>query len=57
MKRPEHVIVRALDENGKEITVEGRGLLAKCLCHELDHLDGKVFVDQIIEPEEVEPEE
>ncbi len=57
VKRPEHVIVRALDENGKEITVEGRGLLAKCLCHELDHLDGKVFVDQIIEPEEVEPEE
>ena len=34
---------RTFDENGKEITVEGTGLLAKCLCHELDHLDGIVF--------------
>ena len=49
LKRPERVVVRALDENGKEITVEGTGLLAKCLCHELDHLDGIVFKDKIIE--------
>ncbi|WP_066686490.1 peptide deformylase [Christensenella intestinihominis] len=49
VKRPEHVVVRALDENGKEVTVEGSGLLAKCLCHELDHLDGVVFKDKIIE--------
>jgi peptide deformylase len=49
LKRPERVIVRALDENGEEITVEGTGLLAKCLCHELDHLDGIVFKDKLIE--------
>ena len=49
LKRPERVVVRALDENGKEITVEGTGLLAKCLCHELDHLEGIVFKDKIIE--------
>lgn len=49
LKRPEQVIVRALNENGEEITVEGTGLLAKCLCHELDHLDGIVFKDKLIE--------
>ena len=50
VKRPERVAVRAMDENGDEITVEGTGLLAQCLCHELDHLDGIVFTDKIIEP-------
>ena len=35
LKRPERVVVRALDENGKEITVEGTGLLAKCLCQDV----------------------
>lgn len=49
LKRPEQVIVRALNENGEKITVEGTGLLAKCLCHELDHLDGIVFKDKLIE--------
>lgn len=49
VKRPEHVIVRALDENGSEITVEGTGLMAKCLCHEIDHLDGICFTDKIEE--------
>ena len=49
LKRPERVVVRALDENGKEITVEGTGLLAKCLYHGLDYLDGIVFKDKIIE--------
>ena len=47
--RPQKVTVQALDENGEEFTIEGEGELAKCFCHEIDHLDGKVFVDQVIE--------
>jgi peptide deformylase len=47
--RPEKVCVRYLDENGQEITIEAEGLLAKCLCHELDHLDGIVFTDKVTE--------
>ena len=38
--RPEKVKVRAQDRNGEPIEVEGEGILAVCLCHELDHLDG-----------------
>lgn len=48
-KRPAKVTVEALDENGKPFRIEGEGDMAKCLCHELDHLDGKVFVDQVTE--------
>lgn len=43
--RPKEVTVKALDENGKPITVKGKDLLAQALCHEIDHLDGKLFVD------------
>ena len=49
VRRPSEVTVKALDENGKSITVKGKGLLAEALCHEIDHLDGKLFVD-IMEP-------
>ena len=49
VRRPSEVVVKALDENGKPITVKGKGLLAEALCHEIDHLDGKLFVD-IMEP-------
>lgn len=45
--RPQRVIVRALDETGKEITLTGEGDLAKCFCHELDHLDGIVLPDRV----------
>ena len=45
VERAEKVTVKALDENGKEITIKGEGLLAQCLCHELNHLDGILFVD------------
>ena len=47
--RPEKVKVRAQDRNGEPIEVEGEGLLAVCLCHELDHLDGILYVDKMIE--------
>ena len=44
-KRPMHVTVKALDRNGNVIEVRGTGLLAKALCHEIDHLDGKLYID------------
>ncbi len=47
--RPEKVTVKALDENGNEIILTGEGDLAKCFCHEIDHLNGIVFVDKVIE--------
>ena len=46
--RPAEVIVEALNENGKKIKIKGEGLLAQALSHELDHLDGVLFVDKII---------
>ena len=45
--RPNHVICKALDRDFNEITVEGTELLARCICHELDHLDGVVYVDKV----------
>ena len=47
--RPEKVRVRAQDRKGKPFEIEGEGLLARCLCHELDHLDGVLYVDKMIE--------
>jgi peptide deformylase len=44
-KRPMHVTVKALDRNGNTVEVHGSGLLAKALCHEIDHLDGKLYID------------
>ncbi len=44
-KRPMHVTVRALNRHGQEIQVSGSGLLARAFCHELDHLDGKLYID------------
>ncbi len=48
-KRPAHVTVRATNRHGEEFEVTGSDLLARALCHELDHLDGKLFVDCMIE--------
>jgi len=47
VRRAEHVQVVALDEDGKERTIEAEGLLAVALQHEIDHLDGKLFIDRI----------
>ena len=49
VKRPTRVVVRAKDRRGREFTVEGTGLLAVALCHEIDHLDGILYVDKMIE--------
>ncbi len=46
--RPAEVTIEALDENGKKIKIKGEGLLAQAISHELDHLDGILFVDKII---------
>lgn len=45
--RPSTAVVRAQDRHGKPVTVEGTGLLARALQHELDHLDGVLFVDRL----------
>lgn len=47
--RPQRVIVEALNQNGEKITIRGEGDMAKCLCHEIDHLDGIVFWDKVTE--------
>jgi peptide deformylase len=48
VKRPESVIVRALNEKGEQVEINGTGLLARALCHEIDHLDGILFIDKAI---------
>ncbi|HLP98149.1 MAG TPA: peptide deformylase [Sideroxyarcus sp.] len=47
VRRAERVTVRALDEHGKPFTFEAEGLLAVCIQHEMDHLEGKVFVEYL----------
>ena len=45
--RPARVVVKGLDLEGKERTYEGRELLARAFCHEIDHIDGLLFVDRL----------
>ena len=47
MTRPARVLLRATLLDGKEVMVECGGLLARCLQHEIDHLDGVLFYDRI----------
>lgn len=49
LTRPEKVTVQALNENGDEVIVTGTGDLAKCFCHEIDHLEGILFTDFVTE--------
>lgn len=51
VKRPYRVKVKAQDRKGDEIIVEGEELLSRALCHEIDHLNGILFVDKVIESE------
>ena len=44
-RRPMHVTVRALNRKGETVEISGSGLLARAFCHELDHLDGKLYID------------
>lgn len=49
LARPAKVKVKALNEKGEEILITGEGDMAKCLCHEIDHLDGILFIDKVTE--------
>ena len=51
--RPQKVTAKALNEKGEEIIIEGTDFMAKCLCHEIDHLDGLVFIDKAEELTEI----
>ncbi len=56
VERPNHVKVRAQNKNGEWFEVEGEELLARALCHEIDHLDGICFVkraSRMVDPEEL----
>lgn len=61
--RPDYVKVKALNEEMEPIEVEGTGFLARALCHEIDHLDGHLYVEKVegeltdVEPEPIEDEE
>ncbi|HET9004359.1 MAG TPA: peptide deformylase [Gemmatimonadaceae bacterium] len=47
VSRPETVKVRALDRDGNPFEIDAEGLLARCLQHEIDHLDGRMFIDHL----------
>lgn len=49
VERPERIRVRAQDRNGEWFDLEAEGLLAICICHEYDHLDGILFIDKVVE--------
>ena len=60
VRRPEKVRVRAQDRYGETFEVEGEGLTARAFCHEIDHLEGRLFLsraEQILEKEELEQPE
>ncbi len=52
VERPEKLKIKALDADGKEMIIEAEGLLARAACHEVDHLNGVLFIDKVIESEE-----
>lgn len=56
-RRPRAVVVRALDRTGREVEYRGEDLLARAFCHEIDHLDGKLFTDPGTVAGKVEVEE
>lgn len=47
VRRPNYVKAKALNRKGEEFIIEGTELLARAICHELDHLEGKLFVDLV----------
>ena len=56
VERPYRVIIEGMNEEGKQIRIKAEGLLARCLQHEADHLDGVMYID-IAEPDSLEPDE
>ncbi|MDY3303968.1 MAG: peptide deformylase [Clostridia bacterium] len=53
VERPQTVTVKTLDRDGNEYEITGQGLFARALCHEIEHLDGIMFVDKVSEYVEV----
>jgi peptide deformylase len=51
VKRFERVVVKAKNRSGKDVRVRGEGLLARCLQHEIDHIDGILFTDRLTSPD------
>ncbi|NLB41697.1 MAG: peptide deformylase, partial [Clostridiales bacterium] len=51
--RPAEITVEGLNRDGKKIRMKASGLLARAICHEIDHLDGILFVDKTI-PEDID---
>lgn len=49
VRRPQYVRVKAQRENGEPFEIEGEGMLARAFCHEIDHLDGILYTDRLIE--------
>jgi peptide deformylase len=52
--RADHAVVTGLDRRGRPVRVSGRGFLARALQHELDHLDGKLYLDRLDSPDELQ---
>lgn len=48
VKRPMHVKVDCYNESMEHVVLEGEGLLARCMCHEIDHLDGHLYTEKVI---------
>lgn len=48
VERPQKATVKAFDRNGEEFELTGENLYARCICHECDHLDGKLYVEKVI---------
>ena len=48
VKRPQHVTVRATNRHGEEYEVTAHDFLARAFCHEIDHLDGQLYIDKVI---------
>ena len=57
VSRPQVVTVRALGRDGQEHEYTGQGLLARAFCHELDHLDGILYIDKMVEEVNMEDED
>jgi peptide deformylase len=53
--RAEKVTIKALNRNGKEVRIKGEGLLARAIQHEIDHLDGILFIDRLTDLDTLRP--
>lgn len=48
MVRPEEIVAEALNEKGEKVKIKAKGLLAQAICHEIEHLDGILFIDNML---------